>query len=590
MAQAADVFISYSREDKDAVLGLAAQLREAGVSLWIDQGSIDGAAMWGEEIVNALENAKVLILMVSEKSVNSHNVVKEVVLASERKEHILPVHLEPTRIPAGLKYPLAGIQHIEYFQGDKAENLKTIIRSLERIGVSIILPESPVFKPSQSSSHSMHSSKPEVEIERAIAVLPFNNMSPDKETDYFSDGLTEELITNLSRLKNIRVVPGTITMQFKGDQKNIRGIGEGLRARYVMTGSVRKHADNLRVTAQLIDVQTEAQLWAETYKGKVEDVFEIQEQVAKQIVEALSIELTTMQEVALTRRATDNVEAHDLYLRGRELLFLTNRRSVESAIQLFLKAIALDTRYSDAYAGLCEAYSALYELFDRKPEHLKHSSEAGYKAIMYDPNSAEAYAALGRVNFFSGNLPEAEEACLKSIEFNPNFAAAYRGLGRIYHLMDREDEALAAIKKAIELKPDDYGVMGTLDGMLRAAGQVDEANAINRKLVDFLPIHLLKNPDDSFARGHYAIALANAGFEEAARKEAHNAIVSDATDSVSLYNIACCLARLNDIGGAVESLRKAVGSGFEMFDWIKRDSDLDPIREHPGYIELMKGR
>src|SRR5665213_2889593 len=182
----ADVFISYSREDKDRVTELASKLREAGVSLWIDQGGIDGAAMWAEEIVNALDNAKVLLLMITERSVTSHNVVKEVTLASERKGHILPIHLEPTRIPASLKYPLAGIQHIEYFQGDPGESLKSIIRSLERLGVVVTPPEIPAVVGDplpETASHSMHSAEALGE-HGALAVLPFDNISPDKETDY----------------------------------------------------------------------------------------------------------------------------------------------------------------------------------------------------------------------------------------------------------------------------------------------------------------------------------------------------------------------------------------------------------------------
>jgi len=137
VTQAADVFISYSREDKDKVTALAERLRASGVPVWMDVGGIDAATMWSEEIVNALDSAKVLLLMVTPAAVNSHNVAKEVILTSERKGHILPVHLEPTQIPAGLKYQLAGIQHIEYFQGDPDENIRVIIRSLERIGVDV---------------------------------------------------------------------------------------------------------------------------------------------------------------------------------------------------------------------------------------------------------------------------------------------------------------------------------------------------------------------------------------------------------------------------------------------------------------------
>ena len=137
MAQSADVFLSYSREDKARVLDLAGKLRAAGVNIWIDQSSIDGAALWGESIVRALEGAKVLLLMVTPSAVGSHNVAKEVMLTSERKGHILPVHLEPTTIPLGLKYPLAGIQHIEFYNGDPDENLLAILRSLEALGVRI---------------------------------------------------------------------------------------------------------------------------------------------------------------------------------------------------------------------------------------------------------------------------------------------------------------------------------------------------------------------------------------------------------------------------------------------------------------------
>ena len=152
MAQTADVFLSYSRDDTAQVLELAGKLRAAGVSLWIDQGGIDGAAMWGESIVRALEGAKVLLLMVTPSAVQSHNVAKEVMLTSERKGHILPVHLGPTTIPPSLKYPLAGIQHIEFYQGNADENLKSILRSLQTLGVSIVAPQAPLGTRSEAGS------------------------------------------------------------------------------------------------------------------------------------------------------------------------------------------------------------------------------------------------------------------------------------------------------------------------------------------------------------------------------------------------------------------------------------------------------
>ena len=212
MANAEDVFVSYSRENNEKVLELTAKLQAAGVPLWMDVGSIDGAAMWGEEIVNALAKSKVLLLFVTEAAVRSHNVTKEVLLASEQKRHILPVHLEPTEIPPSLKYPLAGIQHIEYFHGDPDENLKTILRSLERVGVSIRAPSSATAVASGVEARSAKPGLPagqgaEPAIESgALAVLPFDNISPDGQADYFSDGLTEELIARLSVVSEIELV------------------------------------------------------------------------------------------------------------------------------------------------------------------------------------------------------------------------------------------------------------------------------------------------------------------------------------------------------------------------------------------------
>ncbi len=318
MTQAADVFVSYSREDKDRVLGLVSQLRTAGVSVWIDQGGIDGATQWGEVIVNALDSAKVLLLMVSESAVRSHNVLKEVVLVSERKGNILPVLLEPTTIPAGLKYPLAGIQQIELFQGEPLQQLESVVRSLQRLGVNV------APKPATSEDKTTRVDAVAGDIaadSNVLAVLPFENLSPDPETDYFSDGLTEELIARLSLVSEIELVSRWASMQYKGQKQDVRQIGNELGTRYIVGGSVRRFQESVRITVQLVDVATNRQVWGNTYKGKLDDIFDIQEQVAQQIVEALKLKLTFSEQVSLTKRQTVNVQAYDLYLKGQEFLY-----------------------------------------------------------------------------------------------------------------------------------------------------------------------------------------------------------------------------------------------------------------------------
>jgi TolB-like protein len=272
VAQTADVFLSYSRDDKAQVLELAGKLRAAGVSLWIDQGGIDGAAMWGESIVRALEGAKVLLLMVTPSAVQSHNVAKEVMLTSERKGHILPVHLEQTTIPPSLKYPLAGIQHIEFYQGNADENLKSILHSLQTLGVSIVPPQASLATRSEAGSARAPAASVAPGVDHAnepgaLAVLPFDNISPDKETDYFSDGLTEELIARLSLVSEIELISRWASMQHKGRGQDIRAIGNDLGARYIVGGSVRRFQESVRVTVQLVDVATNRQLWGNTYKA-----------------------------------------------------------------------------------------------------------------------------------------------------------------------------------------------------------------------------------------------------------------------------------------------------------------------------------
>ena len=286
--------------------------------------------------------------------------------------------------------------------------------------------------------HSLHETQHIIESvpsqpqAKAIAVLPFGNISPDKESDYFSDGLTEELIINLSRLKDIRVVPRTTSMQYKGTTKEVKAIGRELGTRYILAGSVRKFQDNLRIAVELVDVEADAQLWAETYKGKLEDVFDIQEKVSKQIVDALMVKLTPKEQVVLTKRPTLNAQAFDCNLRARDSLYRFTKNGVQTAIELFQKAIEYDARYADAYAGMSEAYAHLYQQFDRNEAHLDKALEAGLKALMYDPSLSEAYSALGLVYLYKKSHDEAVEASQKAIELNPSNHTAYWILGRTY--------------------------------------------------------------------------------------------------------------------------------------------------------------
>jgi adenylate cyclase len=593
LAQTADVFLSYSRDDKARVLDLAGQLRAAGVNMWIDQGGIDGAALWGESIVRALEGAKVLLLMVTPSAVGSHNVAKEVMLTSERKGHILPVHLEPTTIPLALKYPLAGIQHIEFYHGDPDANLQAILRSLEGLGVKITPPQPAAAigadaRSTATSAPVAGSGAESLPDSRAVAVLPFDNISPDPETDYFSDGLTEELIARLSLVNDIKLISRWASMQHKGRGQDINAVGNALGARYIVGGGVRRFQDSVRITVQLVDVATNLQLWGNTYKGKLDDIFDIQEQVAQQIVEALKLKLSLSERLSLTKRPTLNVEAYDLYLRGQDQLYRLTKRSVEYAIQLFEKAIELDSRYAAAYAGCSSAYGQMYQLIAREERYRELAQEFSFKALMYDNNLSEAYRAMGLSYFLWGKLNEATASCTKAIEIDPDDFIAHWTLGRIYFTEGRLEQALELFRRVAEIKPSFYAGHMDVAQACMGLGLHEEAATVNRRLLEIMPNYLLQNPDDARARLIYASKLGMAGRKEEAIREGTKALVLSPGDPVMLYNAACLYVSLGESDRAIDALRQAVEAGYTNLGWMQNDPDLVPLREHPEFVALVQ--
>ncbi len=425
---------------------------------------------------------------------------------------------------------------------------------------------------------------------KAIAVLPFDNISSDKENDYFSEGLTEELIANLSRLKEMRVISRTTTMQYKGTKKDIKTIGRELGARYIMEGSVRKFQDNLRITAQLIDVEIDEQLWAETYKGKLEDIFDIQEQVSKQIVDALMVKLTTSEKIVLTKRATLNAESFDCVLRARNFLYRRTKNSMNFAIQLFQRATELDPRYAGAYAGLGEAYASFYQDVERNEMWLDKAIESGLKALMYDSTLPEAYAALGLSYYNKRSFDEAVTASLKAIDLDPNNFLGYWILGRIYHGTDNDRKAVEMFRKVIELNPDFYSVYGDLQIVYSRLGEKELYQQTLSAALEVYVRYLSQHPDDSRGHMYYATDLVQVGRIDDAKAEAKKAMELSPDDPLMLYNAACFYSQMGEKQLSINALKRAMGVGYANYEWLKRDTDLDNIRGEPEYAELIRGK
>lgn len=312
------------------------------------------------------------------------------------------------------------------------------------------------------------SSKKAVPVDRkSVAVLPFTNMSGNKEDEFFSDGITEDIIAQLSNVAELKVISRTSVMQFKNTTKSLRDVGKELNVATVLEGSVRRADHQVRIVAQLIDAVNDEHLWAQTYDKELKQVFAIQSDVAQQIASALKAKLTPREKEQLSKKPTENLDAYAYYLKGREYYYRYTKRDNENAIDLFKKALTLDPNYALAYAGLGDAYQQRVEKSGFSGNWTDSSIAVSKKALSINPNLAEGYKALGIAYGGKGWFKRSLEAYRKAIEINPNYHPAVGNIGYTYMELGRLDEALQWEKKALALGPTiPYGYAGVASAYL----------------------------------------------------------------------------------------------------------------------------
>ncbi len=425
---------------------------------------------------------------------------------------------------------------------------------------------------------------------KKLAVLPFRNLSPDNSSNYFSDGLTEEIISRLSGISELDIVSRRTAMQYRDSEMDSISLGRELKARYILHGTVRKHEDDLRIATELIDVEKDAELWAEIYSGKMTDVFGIQEKVARKIVASLQLKLSPKEKVALNKRATSSSEAHDANLRAREFVLKYTKRYLLSAVDLFQNAIDLDPEYAAPYAGMSEACGLLYETHDRNPIWLKKAEESALKALIYDPSSSEAYSALGLVYYNKKLLDEALTAVQKAIAFDPDNYFAYWIRGRLYRIQDRDPEAILDYKKVLELNSDFHSAYGDLQMSYEKLGDKEQLQETIEQAAAFYPTYLLRHPEDARAHQFYAFTLKRLGRLEEARTEMDKGIDQNPDDPIIIYNAACFYALIGDNASSIKNLKRAIEKGFGNYEYIKHDPDLYGLKNEPEFIALMQGK
>ncbi len=426
------------------------------------------------------------------------------------------------------------------------------------------------------------------QVVKSIAVLPFTNTSADQDNEYFTDGMAEEIINALSKIKSLGVASRTSTFAFKGKTADIREIGKKLEVSAVLEGSVRKMGNKIRVSAQLISVQNGLQLWSERYDREIEDVFAIQDEIAQNIVKALRVVLSEEEKKAIEKPSTDNVEAYDYYLRGRTYFHQHRRKSMEFARQMFTRAIEVDPNYARAYAGIADCCSILYMYFDARESNLKQADKASQKALDLDPDLAEAHSSRGLSYSLSKRYEKAREEFEIAMKLDPKLYEAPYFYARACLAQGKSYEAAPLFERAAALRPEDYQATAFIASAYTAQGRIGEASKASRRAIAAIEKWLDINPDDARALNLGATIFSNLGETAQALEWAKRSLELDPEDPQLLYNVACVYAIEGMRDDAVQCLERAIDKGYGHREWMEHDPDLNSLRTDPRFQALLE--
>ncbi len=486
------------------------------------------------------------------------------------KERLLRTVWPGTFVSAGiLSY---AISELRKALGDDAK-VPRFIQTISRKGYRLIAPVTQL-------------SPPPVQLP-SIAILPFSDMSPNKDQEYFCDGITEEIITNLTQVKGIRVAARASSFVFKSKFEDARSIGRKLGVSTLLEGSVRKAEDQLRITAQLISTEDGCHLWSQHYDRQLRDVFAIQDEISRHIAEILEIKLSPKEEDALGRIPTADLHAYDFYLRGKQFYNQYKKRGIEFALRMFSQAIELDPNYARAYAGTSDCCAFLYLYAGSHASHLEQADQASLKAVELDPESAEAHASRGVALALKASYYEAEAALERSLRLNPRYFEGYFSYARVAFVQGKLEKAVEMYEKAEGAHPQDYQSPLLVAQIYDDMGRTEEAQRSRRRGVQLVEARLKLNPDE--ARALYMGANGLVALGECAKglEWARQAIELDPFDPMLLYNVACIQALAGRVEDALDCLERSIANGLTEKRWLEHDSNLDPVRGHPRFTTLL---
>jgi adenylate cyclase len=571
-----DVFLSYSAADKDTALAVLAGLEKQGIRCWIAPRDIPAGSEYGQQIVDAVKACRVFVVVFSTSANASPHVRREVERAVSLDRTIVPFRVENVAPTGAMEYCLGGTHWLDAYTLPIEPHIATLVSTLRTmLGAA-------AGQPTEGEA----AQEPAARV--SIAVLPFNNMSGDTEQEYFSDGITEDIITDLSKVSGLFVVARNTAFTYKGKAVKVQEVCKELDVRFVLEGSVRKAGARVRVTGQLINGETGGHVWADRYDRDLTDIFAIQDEITHAIVEQLKVKLLPQEKKSIEQAPTDNIEAYTYYLRGRQFFHRHSKSYYQLARRMFAKAVELDPMYARAYAGIadCDSFLFLHYHIDIAIDTILVMSA---QALALDAGLAEAHASRGLALSLAEKYDEAMVEFERAIALDPNSFEAHYFMARACFAQNKMERAAELFERAAELRPDDYQALSMLRMIYPSLGREQEVPPVARKVVERAERELSLHPENPRPAYLGAGCLINLGQNERAREWLARAMAIDPDDVLTQYNVACILTQLGDHDPAFDLLERLLPhANHETKSWIKHDSDFDALRALPRYQKVLE--